>query len=198
VLTGIAQEPAVGISSNAIYIGTRIGSRKVVTVWTLRSHNELQPRLDLVRHCPAGFDWANGTASGEAQLALALLAHATGDDRLAQEHYEIFAHEIVSRLPKARWELTASQILQQLRFVVPAVTIPPRSKVAIIRALVPVHASDKFLEIEVQGCGRSVRRASVRALLTLLGHKQLRRRKITNLQIELSVKNTTESKTPTF
>jgi len=57
-----------------------------------------------------------------------------------------------------------------------------RRKVALIRALLP-----SCTEIDACGCGRSVRTAATRALLNLLGHKLLRRHRVTNLQLQLSV-----------
>src|SRR5882672_6424224 len=55
-------------------------------------------------------------------------------------------------------------------------------KIATIRAFLPGKA-----EIQARGRGRSVRTAATRALLNLLGNKQLRRRRIANLHIEISV-----------
>jgi Family of unknown function (DUF6166) len=176
------------------YIGTRSNSRAYVVVQTADGRSSLEPRLDLIRHAPAGFDWAPNSGSGPAQLALALLAHASGDDNLALAHYEVFNHEIISRLPSHRWELTAQQVLQMLHFITPAIVeesdpseIKTR-KTAVIRALLPGRTHDT--RVNVQGCGRSLRGAATRALLNLLGNKHLRQRPIVNLQIELSVINT--------
>jgi hypothetical protein len=51
-------------------------------------------RLDLVNHSPDGFAWGYA-GSGPAQLALALLADATGDDVYALGHYQVFARKVV-------------------------------------------------------------------------------------------------------
>src|SRR6266852_2357746 len=64
-------------------------------------------------------------------------------------------------------------------------------KVATIRFLLPGRS-----EIEVRGCGRSVRSAATRALLTLLGKKHLRRQRIANLHMEISVSGVGESGAP--
>ena len=66
-------------------------------------------RLDLVRHSPEGFEWGHG-GSGPAQLALALLAHATGDDAFALRHYEELKRKVVQGLPKGGWTLTKEEI----------------------------------------------------------------------------------------
>jgi hypothetical protein len=60
-------------------------------------------------------------------------------------------------------------------------------KVAMIRALLPGRNEDR--EIRAQGCGRSTRNAASRALLNLLGNRQLCHRSFTDLQLELSVLN---------
>ncbi|HEY6249603.1 MAG TPA: DUF6166 domain-containing protein [Candidatus Angelobacter sp.] len=179
-------------AEDTLYIGTRTQSGPCVVVQTLYDKSGLQPRLDLVRHSPAGFDWANGAASGSAQLALALLAHASGDDRFALEHYQVFNHEIIRRLAKFRWELSATQILQMLQFVgrnpqPPGAASSPLTsrETATIEALLP----NKTYRVVVtaQGSRRNVRKAAKRALLNVLSSQQLRRRRIHHLEIEISV-----------
>ena len=93
----------------ARYVGTRTGSGTSVVIQTAGRREHLRPRLDLLRHSPVGFDWAHTTGSGATQLALALLAHASGSDEFALEHYQVFKHEIVARLPRTGWELTSAQ-----------------------------------------------------------------------------------------
>ncbi len=186
---------------NARYIGTRTSSGTSVLVQSTRGTTPLEPRLDLVRHLPIGFDWASGSASGSAQLALALLAHASGDDDFALRNYQAFNHEIVSRLPQFRWELNSNLVLQQLRFINAIeestdCSVSNSRKVAIIECSVPGEHREN--QIQVQGCGRSVRTAATRALLNLLGNKRLRRRRIVQLPIELSVVNASELHTDCF
>jgi len=56
----------------------------------------LPSRLDLVHHSPTGFEWGyNG--SGPAQLALALLADALGED-LALKCYQDFKSAVIAIL----------------------------------------------------------------------------------------------------
>lgn len=185
--------------SDAKYVGFRTTSGAHVVVQTAEGSTNLPPRFDLIRHSPVGFDWGR-SGSGQAQLALALLAHVSGDDAFALEHYQLFQHEIVARLPKHRFEITSSQALQMLAFVSmdaledfdpPTLTKATRGKLAIIQTLIPTNSHD--IEIKVQGIGRSVRTAATRALLNLLGKPTLRRRHLTNLQIELSVFNLSET-----
>ena len=59
----------------------------------------LDPRFDLRRHSPDGFAWGYH-GSGPAQLALAVLAHATGDDELALHLYQEFKRQVIASLPQ--------------------------------------------------------------------------------------------------
>lgn len=71
-------------------------------------------RLDLRNHSPTGFAWGyNG--SGPAQLSLALLAHATGDDEIALEFYQRFKDRVIARLPQGEnFRLGKQQVLEHL------------------------------------------------------------------------------------
>lgn len=71
---------------------------------------KLDPRHDLVNHSPDGFGWGYG-GSGAAQLALALLCDATGDDEVAQKFYQAFKFDVVAKLKRGAWELTADYVL---------------------------------------------------------------------------------------
>jgi hypothetical protein len=69
----------------------------------------LDPRLDLANHSPTGFEWGyNG--SGPAQLALALLADALGDDDEALCWYQHYKESVVSALRHDEWSLTEREI----------------------------------------------------------------------------------------
>jgi hypothetical protein len=74
---------------------------------------ELDPRSDIYNHSPTGFQWGY-PGSGPAQLALALIADATGDDSLTRASYQRFKQEVVVSLP-VEWELTHEQIIGWLR-----------------------------------------------------------------------------------
>ena len=69
----------------------------------------IDPRFDLRMHSPDGFEWGYH-GSGPCQLALALVADATGDDELAKRVYLLFMHRIVSGLVIEGWELSAAEI----------------------------------------------------------------------------------------
>jgi hypothetical protein len=55
---------------------------------------------------------SRGPTPAAAQLALALLADALGDDEKAQRHYQEFKFRVVGRLPQDRWELSEEDIRQ--------------------------------------------------------------------------------------
>ena len=74
---------------------------------------ELPPRLDLVNHSPTGFGW-NYQGSGPAQLALAMLADATGDDDLTVRLHQKFKAEVISGMPRGGWELNTDFIREWL------------------------------------------------------------------------------------
>jgi hypothetical protein len=69
----------------------------------------LDLRLDLDNHSPTGFNWGYG-GSGPAQLALALLADALGDDRQAARLHQIFKRSVVVWLKRDAWEMTDEEI----------------------------------------------------------------------------------------
>lgn len=95
----------------ATYRGTRTDAGVKVTV----DHGPqsrplaLSPRCDLAKHLPTRFDWGHG-GFGSAQLALAILAHHTGDDPLALELYQQFKWRVISRLPHEGWALATNHI----------------------------------------------------------------------------------------
>jgi hypothetical protein len=69
------------------------------------------PRYDLRNHSPDGFNWGYG-GSGPAQLALALLADALGDDQRAQRLYQDFMFKVIGRFEGDRFELSEEDIRQ--------------------------------------------------------------------------------------
>jgi hypothetical protein len=73
----------------------------------------LDPRNDLRDHSPDGFQWGYG-GSGPAQLALALVADATGDDELALRTYQRFKANTVARITGDTWEMTAGGIVAEV------------------------------------------------------------------------------------
>jgi hypothetical protein len=71
----------------------------------------LDPRLDLANKSPTGFEWGYA-GSGPAQLSLALLADALGDDEKAMRLMQDFKFRVVGRLPHEKWELSQEEVRQ--------------------------------------------------------------------------------------
>ena len=92
------------------YRGWRSARGAEVTVEEAgRRGHRLRRRGDLYNHSPNGFEWGYG-GSGPAQLALALLADALGDDERALQLHQDFKWEIVASLPKVSWLMTDDQV----------------------------------------------------------------------------------------
>ena len=70
----------------------------------------LPARLDLRDHSVDGFDWGYG-GSRPAQLALAILADATGNDDYAARHHHWFKLEVIAGLSREGWKLTGGQVM---------------------------------------------------------------------------------------
>lgn len=70
----------------------------------------LDPRFDLRRHAD-GFGWGYA-GSGPAQLGLALLADALGDDERAMLHYQQFKFRQVAHWQGDRFEISAEDVRQ--------------------------------------------------------------------------------------
>lgn len=81
-----------------------------MTVIDETGERPLDPRFDLRNHSPSGFEW-NYSGSGPAQLALAMLADALGDEQ-AQDLYQSFKARVIARLDGDRWEMTAADVQQ--------------------------------------------------------------------------------------
>jgi hypothetical protein len=73
----------------------------------------LNPRYDLRNHSPDGFNYGYG-GSGPAQLSLALLADALGDDEKAQRFYQDVKFKVVARLEGDRFELRQEDIQKKV------------------------------------------------------------------------------------
>lgn len=74
----------------------------------LANGKRLRRRGDLRNHSPDGFEWGYG-GSGPAQLALALLADAVGDE-VALQYYQGYKHSVVSGWPKEEWRTSREEI----------------------------------------------------------------------------------------
>jgi len=96
-----------------LYVGGRSLAGAQVTV----DGRPLDPRFDLKRLSPTGFEWTY-EGNGPAQLALALLADHLGDDAKALTLYEPFMRAVVADLDNS-WELTSTEIAAALQALGP-------------------------------------------------------------------------------
>ncbi|MGE0416398.1 MAG: DUF6166 domain-containing protein [Acetobacteraceae bacterium] len=87
-----------------IYEGGRSLDGAVVTV----DGTPLDPRFDIRRFSPAGFEWTY-EGDGPRQLALAILADHLGDPQRALALTERFMREVVAELDNA-WSLTDAEV----------------------------------------------------------------------------------------
>lgn len=72
----------------------------------------LNLRLDLENHSPTGFSWGY-YGSGPSQLALALLADATGNDAESVRLHQTFKNEKIATIPKENeWTMTQKEIME--------------------------------------------------------------------------------------
>lgn len=88
-----------------LYSGEPVGT---VMVREGGETHPLDPRFDLRYHA-ARFSWGS-VGAGAAQLALALLADATGDEDRALALHHRFENRVVAIFPE-RWTITRSRIL---------------------------------------------------------------------------------------
>ena len=87
---------------------TYVGGRSLAGAQVTVDGKPLDPRFDLKRLSPTGFEWTY-EGNGPAQLALALLADHLGDDAKALFLYEPFMRAVVADLDNS-WELTSAEI----------------------------------------------------------------------------------------
>ncbi len=92
-----------------IYEGARGLDGAVVTVDGI----PLDPRFDLRRFSPAGFEWTY-EGNGPRQLALAVLADHLGDGARALALTERFMQNVVTALDNA-WRLTSDEVEAAIR-----------------------------------------------------------------------------------
>jgi hypothetical protein len=96
-----------------VYVGRRgRNGAAVVRIVERGDARALPARLDLFNHSPTGFEWGYG-GSGPAQLALALIADALGDDHIALRLHQSYKLRVIAKLPRARpWRLTQTEVLK--------------------------------------------------------------------------------------
>lgn len=82
-----------------IYRGSPEPQLRVTVEDSATREQQALPLYTNVRnHSPTGFAWGY-EGSGPAQLALAILIHAFGDEELALRLYQDFKREIIGKLP---------------------------------------------------------------------------------------------------
>jgi hypothetical protein len=91
---------------------TYVGGRSLAGAEVTVDGKPLDPRLDLKRLSPTGFEWTY-EGNGPAQLALALLADHLGDDTKALALSEAFMRHVVAYLDNA-WCLTSVDLDEAL------------------------------------------------------------------------------------
>ena len=94
---------------------TYVGGRSLAGAEVTVDGKPLDPRYDLKRLSPTGFEWTY-EGNGPAQLALALLADHFGDDARALAQYEPFMRAVVAELDNS-WELTSAEIDAALKTI---------------------------------------------------------------------------------
>jgi hypothetical protein len=96
-----------------VYAGRRGSNGEAIVRIIERGDARALPlRLDLFNHSPTGFEWGYG-GSGPAQLALALIADALGDDAIAIRLHQAYKWRAIATLPRMRpWRLTQLEVLQ--------------------------------------------------------------------------------------
>lgn len=97
--------------ANWIYAGQR-DTDGTIRVWVNGKLLTPARSLALRNHSPDGFEWGY-CGSGPAQLALALLLHATrGNQDCALDLYQEFKRQIVATRDSSGWVLTRAGILR--------------------------------------------------------------------------------------
>jgi hypothetical protein len=97
------------------YVGIRDDDGSIWVGWySYGRWHTLPLRLSVRNHSPTGFNWGYG-GSGPAQLALALLCHATRNPALALQLYQQFKRAVVARLHQRRWHLSQRFVFRWIR-----------------------------------------------------------------------------------
>lgn len=110
--------------NSTMYRGRR--TEEGAHVWRERDSlkSPLPLRLDLWSHSPAGFEWGYH-GSGPAQLALAILADALGDDVTAVGFHQRFKRMVVAKFDHEGWCFSAEHALTWIRSVGNPAADPP-------------------------------------------------------------------------
>lgn len=104
-------------SPGSVFVGARlcaIGPALVCASDGLQPPAPLPPRHDLRNHSPDGFQWGY-PGSGPSQLALAMVAWASGDDELALRVYQRVKEDILAPLEDDSWVMECQLIAELAR-----------------------------------------------------------------------------------
>lgn len=94
------------------YVGRRTEQGVVVNVVAADgTETPLDPRFDLRKHSPDGFEMGY-TGSGPAQLALAIVADALGDAGRTQRLYQDFKAKVIARIKDDSFDITQDSVRQ--------------------------------------------------------------------------------------
>jgi len=95
-----------------IYFGYRTVERQCFAGWRVgEKWGHLDARLDLWNHSPTGYEWGY-CGSGPAQLAMAILSDAIGDDEVVVLLYQQFKREVIAKFPRSNWAITQESVLR--------------------------------------------------------------------------------------
>ena len=94
-----------------VYVGFR--SPEGERVYVVR-RGQPEPLRHVVHHSPTGFEWGYA-GSGPADLAISILADYLGNEETAEDLAGAFKDEVISRLPRTAWILTADAVEAFLR-----------------------------------------------------------------------------------
>ena len=94
---------------NRIYEGVRTDSPDEASIRITVDGGPLNMRNDIRNHSPDGGNWGYA-GSGPAQLSLAILADATGDDELAQGLYQRFKREFIAGIDRDVFLITQAEV----------------------------------------------------------------------------------------
>ncbi len=97
--------PVMGYEGLRPLLGTQVSRLHEGT-----ERSELPWRLDLMNHSPTGLEWGYG-GSGPSQLALAILADATGDEVYAKAKHFAFKVDVVTGLPCRGFFVNVGRVL---------------------------------------------------------------------------------------
>lgn len=96
-----------------VFKGRRFDEGCSVTIVDDGRVRPLNPRFDIRKHSPSGFNWGY-SGSGAGQLALALCCEVLQDDEHARDVYMRFKFAVVAQMVGDEWVLTEEQVRAQI------------------------------------------------------------------------------------